>query len=162
MIYRVDFETIQKVWRENLWVEGDSADKRYNRIKIDGKFDQDMAEKTVMYWAYRLDDPNDQNPLQSSHGEIVGVNSGYKSCENYYRSRGLWVTPRFRGAGFAKSLLDVAIGESIFWNCRYIWSYPREESLPVYESMGFEKKTDFQVASYGFNCIAIKDNNLYK
>ena len=77
MIYRIDFETIQKVWRENLWVEGDSADKRYNRIKIDGKFDQDMAEKTVMYWAYKLDD------------EIVGVNSGYKSCENYYRSRGL-------------------------------------------------------------------------
>tara|TARA_Y100001972_G_scaffold129096_1_gene194139 strand:- start:2744 stop:3196 length:453 start_codon:yes stop_codon:yes gene_type:complete len=150
MIYRVDFETIQKVWRENLWVEGDSADKRYNRIKIDGKFDQDMAEKTVMYWAYRLDD------------EIVGVNSGYKSCENYYRSRGLWVMPKFRGAGFAKSLLDVVIGESIFWNCRYVWSYPREEALPVYESMGFEKKTDFQVASYGFNCIAVKDNKPYK
>ena len=109
-----------------------------------------MAEKTVMYWAYKLDD------------EIVGVNSGYKSCENYYRSRGLWVIPRFRGAGFAKSLLDVAIGESIFWNCRYIWSYPREESLPVYESMGFEKKTDFQGASDGFNCIAVKDKNLYK
>ena len=146
MIYRVDFETIQKVWRKNLWVEGDSADKRYNRIKIDGKFDQDMAEKTVMYWAYRLDD------------EIVGVNSGYKSCENYYRSRGLWVTPRFRGAGFAKSLLDVAIGESIFWNCKYIWSYPREESLGVYESMGFKKQGDFKVADYGFNCIAVKEN----
>jgi len=146
MIYRVDFETIQKVWRENLWVEGDSADKRYNRIKIDGKFDQDMAEKTIMYWAYKLDD------------EIVGVNSGYKSCENYYRSRGLWVTPRFRGAGFAKSLLDVVIGESIFWNCKYIWSYPREESLGVYESMGFKKQGDFKVADYGFNCIAIKEN----
>ena len=146
MIYRVDFETIQKVWRKNLWVEGDSADKRYNRIKIDGKFDQNMAEKTVMYWAYRLDD------------EIVGVNSGYKSCENYYRSRGLWVTPRFRGAGFAKSLLDVAIGESIFWNCKYIWSYPREESLGVYESMGFKKQGDFKIADYGFNCIAIKEN----
>lgn len=146
MIYRVDFETIQKVWRKNLWVEGDSADKRYNRIKIDGKFDQDMAEKTVMYWAYKLDD------------EIVGVNSGYKSCENYYRSRGLWVTPRFRGAGFAKSLLDVAIGESIFWNCKYIWSYPREESLGVYESMGFKKQGDFKIADYGFNCIAIKEN----
>ena len=146
MIYRIDFETIQKVWRENLWVEGDSADKRYNRIKIDGKFDQDMAEKTVMYWAYKLDD------------EIVGVNSGYKSCENYYRSRGLWVTPRFRGAGFAKSLLDVAIGESIFWNCKYIWSYPREESLGVYESMGFKKQGDFKIADYGFNCIAIKEN----
>ena len=146
MIYRIDFETIQKVWRENLWVEGDSADKRYNRIKIDGKFDQDMAEKTVMYWAYKLDD------------EIVGVNSGYKSCENYYRSRGLWVTPRFRGAGFAKSLLDVVIGESIFWNCKYIWSYPREESLGVYESMGFKKQGDFEIADYGFNCIAIKEN----
>ena len=146
MIYRVDFETIQKVWRENLWVDGDSADKRYNRIKIDGKFDQDMAEKTVMYWAYKLDD------------EIVGVNSGYKSCENYYRSRGLWVTPRFRGAGFAKSLLDVVIGESIFWNCKYVWSYPREESLGVYESMGFKKQGDFEVADYGFNCIAIKEN----
>ena len=146
MIYRVDFETIQKVWRKNLWVEGDSADKRYNRIKIDGKFDQDMAEKTVMYWAYKLDD------------EIVGVNSGYKSCENYYRSRGLWVTPRFRGAGFAKSLLDVAINESIFWNCKYIWSYPREESLGVYESMGFKKQGDFKIADYGFNCIAIKEN----
>ena len=146
MIYRIDFETIQKVWRENLWVEGDSADKRYNRIKIDGKFDQDMAEKTVMYWAYKLDD------------EIVGVNSGYKSCENYYRSRGLWVTPRFRGAGFAKSLLDVVIGESIFWNCKYVWSYPREESLGVYESMGFKKQGDFEVADYGFNCIAIKEN----
>ena len=146
MIYRIDFETIQKVWRENLWIEGDSADKRYNRIKINGKFDQDMAEKTVMYWAYKLDD------------EIVGVNSGYKSCENYYRSRGLWVTPRFRGAGFAKSLLDVVIGESIFWNCKYVWSYPREESLGVYESMGFKKQGDFEVADYGFNCIAIKEN----
>ena len=146
MIYRIDFETIQKVWRENLWIEGDSADKRYNRIKINGKFDQDMAEKTIMYWAYKLDD------------EIVGVNSGYKSCENYYRSRGLWVTPRFRGAGFAKSLLDVVIGESIFWNCKYVWSYPREESLGVYESMGFKKQGDFEVADYGFNCIAIKEN----
>jgi L-amino acid N-acyltransferase YncA len=68
------------------------------------------------------------------------------------------VTPRFRGAGFAKSLLDVAISESIFWNCKYVWSYPREESLGVYESMGFKKQGDFKVADYGFNCIAVKEN----
>jgi predicted GNAT family acetyltransferase len=146
MIYKIDFETISKVWRENLWTHGDSANKRYNKIKIGGKFDEELAKKTTFYWAYKLDD------------NIVGVNSGYISCDNYYRSRGLWVDSKFRGAGFAKTLLDIVIAESIFWNCKYVWSYPREESLGVYESVGFKKQGEFEVASYGFNCIAVKEN----
>ncbi len=146
MIYRISYEIAKEVWKQDLWSYGDGADKKYIKMKMKGKFDKTMAEKTIFYWAYKLDD------------KIVGINSGYKSCDNYYRSRGLWVDPRFRGAGFAKSLLDVVIGESIFWNCKYIWSYPREESLSVYESMGFKKQSGFEVGTYGFNCVAVKEN----
>ncbi len=146
MIYKIDFETISKVWRENLWEHGDSADKRYNKIKIDGKFDEELAKKTTFYWAYKLDD------------NIVGVNSGYISYDNYYRSRGLWVDEKFRNAGFGRSLLNTAIEESKFWDCKYVWSYPREESIGVYESVGFKKQGNFEVGTYGFNCIAIKEN----
>mgnify|MGYP001325352871 CR=1 FL=1 len=146
MIYRVNYEIAKEVWKQDLWSYGNSADKKYSKMKIKEQFDKTIAEKTIFYWAYKLDD------------KIVGINSGYKSCDNYYRSRGLWVDPKFRGAGFAKSLLDVVIGESIFWGCKYIWSYPREESLSVYESMGFKKQGEFEVGTYGFNCVAVKEN----
>ena len=147
MICRVNYETAKEVWKQELWSYGDSADKKYSKMKINNeKFDKTMAKKTIFYWAYKLDD------------KIVGINSGYKSCDNYYRSRGIWVDPKFRGIGFAKTLIDVAITESMFWDCKYIWAYPRKETVGVWESMGFKKQGQFESASYGFNCIVIKEN----
>jgi GNAT superfamily N-acetyltransferase len=92
--------------------------------------------------------------------KLIGVNSGHRTKDDEYRSRGLWVDPNYRGRKIAKILLQATINRSVKEGCKLIWTLPRQSSMPTYSSVGFEKQSDWisEGMKYGPNCIAIKYN----
>jgi|LWDU01.1.fsa_nt_gi GNAT superfamily N-acetyltransferase len=92
--------------------------------------------------------------------KLIGVNSGHRTKDNEYRSRGLWVDPDYRGKKIGKILLQSTINRSVKEGCKLIWTLPRQSSMPTYSSVGFEKQSDWisEGMEYGPNCIAIKYN----
>ena len=147
MIYKIDCKSAQKVWSQGLWKDSVVWKKKYSKKEINNKFDNYLAQLTISYWAYKDEE------------DIVGINSGYVSTKNYYRSRGLWVSYKYRGQGISKLLLEKAVGESIRFKCKYIWSYPRKESLFAYEKVGFKKQGEFIKDTFGLNCVVMKTND---
>ena len=84
---------------------------------------------------------------------LIGVNSGYQTHNNF-RSRGLYILPKYRGYGYSKLLLNKTIDTAYILGCDVFWSVPRKESLPAYESCGLVRKGDFFLSQYGINCYA--------
>jgi GNAT superfamily N-acetyltransferase len=88
---------------------------------------------------------------------LVGVNSGFKSSQSHYRSRGLYTLPAYRGKGIGVSILTKTIDQARYENCEMIWTLPRKESFSVYKRAGFEQVTDWfsEGMDYGINCYAV-------
>ena len=69
------------------------------------------------------------------HGELIGVNSFHTIGEDQTRSRGLYVLGAHRGKGVGTLLLSATIVKAPAG--RFLWSYPKEESLNTYLRAGF-------------------------
>ena len=153
------FEDIYDIWNEGLWhdrvskIESRSSLSfdlklwnRYSHIRIT-KHKKRIWEYKPTFWAVRENE------------KIIGVNSGCKTNDNTYRSRGLYIFPEKRGQGISRMLLKLTIETAKKEECEVIWTIPRKTALPAYESVGFNKiggwidKGKFE---YGPNCIAIK------
>ena len=147
MICEIDFKSAQTIWSQGLWKDSVVWKKKYSKKEINNNFDNYLAQLTISYWVYKDGE------------DVVGINSGYVSTKNYFRSRGLWVSYKYRGQGIYKLLLDKAIEKSVRYKCKYIWSYPRKESLFAYEKVGFKKQGGFIKDTFGLNCMVIKEND---
>ena len=90
--------------------------------------------------------------------KLIGVNSGFKTSNDIYRSRGLYVIPKKRSQGISRMLLKLTIETAKKENCRVIWTMPRQSALIAYESVGFQKVGGWidDEFEFGPNCIAIK------
>lgn len=91
------------------------------------------------------------------NNDIAGVNSGHLCADNSYRSRGLFVFPKYRKLGIGGALLNAAIDEAITQKVDYIWSFPRKESWPTYERVGFKLSTEWEIGESGMNAYCRKD-----
>ena len=89
--------------------------------------------------------------------KIIGVNSGFRTEEGIYRSRGLWVNSEHRGQGLGQQLLEMAIQQGKREKCSWIWSLPRKTALSTYSKSGFYKVGDWidKGVEFGPNCLAI-------
>jgi GNAT superfamily N-acetyltransferase len=127
----IQFETIEQVWREKLWPGRTSA----------------IESHSAMTW------PHDANPYEYDMeifnylatffaaydgSKIIGVNSGHKTKDTLYRSRGLWVDPDYRKQGVAQLLFDSTEMQAKLEGCSAVWSIPRKTALPAYQRFGFE------------------------
>ena len=88
--------------------------------------------------------------------QIVGVNSGFRTNDDQYRSRGLFVIPELRMNGIATKLLQAVYDQAKKEECKIIWSYPRYEAIHVYLKFGFQKVSCFETNEFGTNCYVIK------
>jgi GNAT superfamily N-acetyltransferase len=90
--------------------------------------------------------------------KIVGVNSGFRTDDKVYRSRGLWVKEDYRSKGYGKVLLMQAIIQGKSEDCHWIWSMPRKLALKTYESVGFKKRGKWldHGVEFGPNCLATR------
>ena len=127
------------IWNSQMWED-------YRNISVTK--DRSIFDKyEPTFWAVREND------------EIIGVNSGFRTSDDIYRSRGLYVKPEKRGEGLSNMLLKLTIQTAKQEKCRIIWTMPRKDALFAYESVGFriiggwvDKKVEF-----GPNCIAINE-----
>ena len=89
------------------------------------------------------------------------VNSGHRTRDDLYRSRGIWVDPKFRKTGVAQTLFELTESKAREEGCRLIWSIPRKSALPAYTKFGFETVGDYfdEGMEFGPNIYVRKDLN---
>jgi len=154
IISKITFDDILPIWKDKLWNNRISDIKTHSSmtcpIDKDSIYDMKIYEYPATYWAVLHNDI------------IVGVNSGHKTSDCDYRSRGLWVATEYRGNGLGKLLLDTVIDQAILEECNIIWSVPRLTALPTYEKAGFETIGNiFKTETADKNVYAIKRVKVY-
>ncbi len=127
----IDFDTVENVWREKLWPGRTSAIETHSAMTwpYDGnslEYDMDIFKYPASFFAVWDDE------------KLIGVNSGHKTTDTLYRSRGLWVDPEYRKQGIAQLLFGVTETTAQLENCSAIWSIPRKTALSAYQRYGFE------------------------
>lgn len=136
-ITTISFDDILPVWQNHLWPNGGHY-KPMSSMTLDGGCDMSIYHKysPTFIGIYH-------------ENELVGVNSGHKTKDHEYRSRGLWVAESMRGQKLGKQLLHATIEKAREEGCEKVWSYPRRDSRFVYYSVGFKRITDWIASDSG-------------
>jgi len=146
MIKKTTFDEIFPLWKYGLWPCRKSEIKPTNGIIFKGGFDKEIEKNTPTFFGAFIND------------ECVGVNSGFATSESSYRSRGLYVVPKYREEGVGHKLLYAIQKQCITEGYELLWSMPRKESLLVYLTFGFKKVSKFfdENVEFGPNCFVSK------
>jgi len=144
------WEEVNYCWKNNLW-PGRSEINPIVGMTYDKGFDIEIEKNQPRFFIAKTDD------------KVIGVNSGFNTSPDYYRSRGLWVHQNFRNRGVATQLLLMTVEEAISNNNSYMWTIPRKDALSTYENIGFKKTSKFTHENmlYGPNCYALLNLKLY-
>lgn len=155
------FEEIYDFWRDGLWpgrktpIEPLNAIV-YNRYLLENYGNVSISKDwTIFDWSK----PTFFVMKDEKTKKIVGVNSGFKTDVNVYRSRGIYVLPEHRGFRLSRILLENTIQQAKRENCDIIWSLPRASAMIVYEGVGFRRVGGWEIndTEYGPNYLAIKN-----
>jgi GNAT superfamily N-acetyltransferase len=157
--FETTFEEIYDLWNEGLWTNRVSKIESRSSLSWDARLWRDMATFLLPNRKREYGSMNPPSGLQGQEGKLIGVNSGFKTKDDIYRSRGLYVSPEHRGVGVSKMLLKLTINSAKQGGCRIIWTMPRKSALPAYESVGFHKIGGWidEGVEFGPNCIAINE-----
>lgn len=131
MIKKISFDEILPIWHVKLWPNRQSA----------------IEPMSAMTWPFE----GDPQPINMSifeyeptfwgvynDNKLVGVNSGHRTSDSQYRSRGIWVDPDYRLKGVAQQLFMMTEHQAVVEGCEMIWSIPRKTALHAYTKFGFE------------------------
>lgn len=133
---KISFDQILPVWQNELWPDRQSA----------------IETHSAMTWPYSWPEKEIDMEIFNydatffgvfSKQRLIGVNSGHKSSEVEYRSRGIWVDPAFRKTGVAQLLFDMTADQALNEGCEMIWSIPRKTALKAYTKFGFMTVGDY-------------------
>jgi hypothetical protein len=144
----ITFEQIREVWLQDLWPN--RTDVKPMSSMVYGEHDNhDMSiyEKYIpTFWGIFNDD------------QIIAVNSGFRTNDQLYRTRGIWVRNDHRGNFLSSMLFDAIDAQAKLENCTHIWSFPRFGSHLAYLRAGYTKTSDWYTNnSYGKNCYVLKN-----
>jgi GNAT superfamily N-acetyltransferase len=147
MVQEINFNEILPIWKNNLWPDRKSPIEPVTSMKYLGGYDLALKEFKPIFLAIKDND------------KIVGVNSGVKTSQSLFRSRGLWVDPEYRGKNFGVMLLEETIKIAKEQKLLYVWSVPRVTALNTYLKAGFKKTSDFfdEKMEFGPNCYVLKN-----
>ena len=128
---KISFETILPIWQNELWPNRQSAIEPMSAMTwpFEGShepIDMSIFDYTPTFWGVYIDD------------KLVGVNSGHRTANVQYRSRGIWVDPDYRGRGIAQMLFSMTEHQALVEGCLLVWSIPRKTALSSYTKFGFE------------------------
>ena len=133
---KISFDQILPIWQNELWPDRQSA----------------IETHSAMTWPYSWPEQEIDMEIFNydatffgvfSKQKLIGVNSGHKSSEVEYRSRGIWVDPAFRKTGVSQVLFDITAEQALNEGCEMIWSIPRKTALKAYTKFGFMTVGDF-------------------
>lgn len=145
-IKKITFEDVLPIWQTQLW-PGRKDIKPMSSMVFLGGYNMSIYNYVPTYWGI------------FKNGKLIGVNSGFRTDSNVYRSRGLYVFPEYRNQGLSKILLSATIDQGVEEGCNLIWSLPRKDALYAYEAVGFVKCSDWLSENMvsGPNCYVKKD-----
>ena len=135
-IIRLSFEQITNVWQNHLWPDRESPIESHSAMTwpFEGnpeQYDMNVFNYPATFWGVYIDN------------KLVGVNSGHKTTDTQYRSRGIWVHPEYRKQGVAQNLFNMTKHQAVLEKADMIWSLPRKTALPAYTKFGFQTVGDF-------------------
>ena len=145
------FEEIYPIWHDKLCLGRISKIKPMsslcwrlpNKIVKDGSI---FESYSPTFWVVK------------DNEKIIGANSGFKTSDKVYRSRGLYVDPAYRKQEISQILLRQAILQGKKEECHWIWSMPRKTTLPVYQKVGFKKRGKWlnEEVEFGPRCLTTR------
>lgn len=146
---RLDFDTVKDIWQDHLWPNRTSTIETHSAMTwpFQGnpeQYDMKVFDYPATFWGVYLDN------------KLVGVNSGHKTTDEQYRSRGIWVDPEYRKRGVAQMLFIMTAHQAKFEGCEMLWSIPRKTALPAYTKFGFETVGDYIVTETSEANIYVK------
>ncbi len=145
----VNFQTVLPIWINNLWPGRVEKIRPMSSMQYLNGNDVNIYDKyTPTFFA-----------VYNVVNEIIGVNSGHRTSDDLYRSRGIGVDPRYRNRGVSGVLFCELHGQAMKENCTALWSIPRKEALPAYEKYEFKRTSDFfdNHMEFGPNCYVYKE-----
>jgi GNAT superfamily N-acetyltransferase len=148
-LIRLSFDQILDIWQKKLWPNRTSAIETHSAMTwpYEGapeEYDMNVFKYPATFWGLFIDE------------KLVGVNSGHKTSNIQYRSRGIWVDPDYRKQGIAQNLFNMTKHQAILEKCEMIWSIPRKTALPAYTKFGFETVGDYIVTETSEANIYVK------
>ena len=140
------FDVVLFYWKNKLWPNRKSEIKPMSSMQYLGGFDMSIYKKYSPIFF-----------IATINEKIIGVNSGHRTSKSSYRTRGIWVDPKYRNKGVSQQLFSVIKNNAIKENCDNIWSIPRKEALPAYEKFGFKRTSNFfdKDMEFGPNCYVV-------
>ena len=150
-VFESTFDEVLPVWKNELWPG------RISKIE----------SMSSLYWKQPSHIIKDNSIFDNytptffvlkEDNQIVGVNSGFRTSERIYRSRGVWVKEEYRNRGYGQILLMQAIIQGKKEDCHWIWSMPRKLSLETYTKVGFKKRGKWieHGVEFGPNCLVTR------
>lgn len=135
-IIRLSFEQITNVWQTHLWPDRESPIESHSAMTwpFEGnpqEYDMNVFNYPATFWGVYI------------NNKLVGVNSGHKTTDTQYRSRGIWVDPEYRKQGIAQNLFNMTKHQAVLEKADMIWSLPRKTALPAYTKFGFQTVGDY-------------------
>ena len=148
-IERLNFKKIKSIWQTKLWPNRTSAIETHSAMTwpFEGNPDpinMDIFNYPATFWGAYLDN------------KLVGVNSGHKTTDKQYRSRGVWVDPEYRKRSVAQMLFLMTAHQAKVEGCEMLWSIPRKTALPAYTKFGFQTVGDYIVTETSDANIYVK------
>lgn len=138
------FDDVEGIWSNLLW--GYKAEPSSCMVYgTRDKYDATIFDNPIQYFGVFDGDT------------LLGVNSAFQTAPDFYRSRGLWVYPEFRGKGVASILLNEVVRQARALNIPYVWSFPRKTAIGAYLKVGFSQTSDWMYEPDGdrFNCYVL-------
>jgi GNAT superfamily N-acetyltransferase len=152
---KISFEQICDVWKVELWPERVSDIEPHSAMTwpFEGtpeQYDMNIFEYRPIFWGVYMDD------------KLVGVNSGHRTTDTQYRSRGIWVDPQYRKHGISQMLFTMTEHQAKLEDCDMIWSIPRKSALPAYSKFGFKTVGEYfdEGMEFGPNIYVQKNLNV--
>lgn len=145
MIKTISFSEILPIWHDHLWPGRETEIKPTNGLRYLGGYDKSIeVYEPIFFGAYYND-------------ELVGVNSGHRTSSYTYRSRGIYVFPKYRGRGISQDLFRDTQYQAISEKCHIMWSMPRMSAIRSYLKFGFKQVSEpFGDMEFGPNCYVVK------
>lgn len=147
-VRRISFEACKRIWQEKLWPGRKSEIKHMSSMQYLGEYDMSIyINYKPSFWGIY------------DGAKIIGVNSGHRTKDELYRSRGIWVDPDYRGKGLATMLFTALEEQARSERCTQMWSAPRKGSEYAYYSYGFKSTSDWfdEGMEFGPNCYVLAE-----
>lgn len=144
---KIHYQDILPIWKTKLWPERDSKIEEISCMIYQKGYDIQIFDlyKPTFWGIYH-------------ENELVAVNSGHRTSEIDYRSRGLWVDTDYRRRGLTKLLFNALFEQAKKEKVSLVWSCPRKTALAAYEANSFQKTSDWfdEGMEFGPNCYVEK------